>query len=93
VTARDLDGLEVPNAEIYEEEFLYDLQADPFELENLNSSKAHDKIRAELRNLLIVKMKQAGENEPTIIPANSEDEVRGQRRLFKEDLEEIIALQ
>ena len=93
VTARDLDGLEVPNAEIYEEEFLYDLQADPFELENLNSSKAHDKIRVELRNLLIVKMKQAGENEPTIIPANSEDEVRGQRRLFKEDLEEIIALQ
>ncbi|MDD4841425.1 MAG: hypothetical protein PHH80_05740, partial [Sphaerochaetaceae bacterium] len=92
ITAKDVDGFSVAGSDCYEEEFLYDLQADPFELENLNNSKAHEAVRARLRKLILIKMHEAGEKIPNIIGAVNEDEVRGQRLVFKEELDAITAL-
>ncbi|MCM3627812.1 sulfatase-like hydrolase/transferase [Paenibacillus glycanilyticus] len=57
------------NAERYVEDFLYDLQADPYELNNLVTSKSHAGIREELRETLIRRMQEAGEEAPVILPA------------------------
>lgn len=58
-----------PNSEVYVEDYLYDLEADPHEQDNLVSDPAHGKIRAELAKRLKNRMIQAGEQEPEIRPA------------------------
>ena len=48
-------------ADEYKDDFLYDLENDPFEKNNLISSPEHCEIRLEMRKLLIEYMKKAGE--------------------------------
>lgn len=55
-----------PGSEIYEEDFLYDLDADPHERNNLVASADHRAIRKGLAATLIRRMVQAGEAEPEI---------------------------
>jgi arylsulfatase A-like enzyme len=50
----------------YTEEFLYDLEADPHERNNLVTETAHDDVRRELRERLIARMVAAGEAAPEI---------------------------
>jgi uncharacterized sulfatase len=52
----------------YEEEFLYDLENDPNELNNLVADEAYAPVREELKALLLRKMEEAGEARPRILP-------------------------
>ena len=58
VSARNADKA---FADEYKDDFLYDLENDPFEKNNLISSTEHCEIRLEMRKLLIEYMKKAGE--------------------------------
>jgi arylsulfatase A-like enzyme len=79
VNAPDRSGREHPNAARYVEEFLYDLQADPYELTNLIGLASHQATAAVLRERLIRRMVAAGEAAPVIEPAPSRPS--GQRRV------------
>jgi arylsulfatase A-like enzyme len=83
VTAPDKRGGQDPGSERYVEEFLYDLQSDPYELNNLLGLSSHEEVAAVLRERLIRRMMEAGEPAPAIEPA----EVRpsGQRRVTPEE--------
>ena len=58
VTAKNKD---CAYAESYTEDFLYDLESDPYEKNNLVSDPAYADVRADLRELLTGYMKKAGE--------------------------------
>ncbi|MEM7031155.1 MAG: sulfatase-like hydrolase/transferase [Chloroflexota bacterium] len=66
VDAPDKLGGEDPGSEIYVEQYLYDLQADPYELTNLIEWASHDAVKAKMRQRLIDRMVEAGETAPTI---------------------------
>jgi uncharacterized sulfatase len=57
----------VPNSDTYAEDFLYDLEADPHERNNLVQSQEHVEIREMLSERLKRRMVQAGEQESTIV--------------------------
>ncbi len=60
-----------PAAARYKEEFLYDLQADPYELNNLIGVAALDEVRAMLRTRLVATIREIEGLETDIIPAES----------------------
>lgn len=62
-------GMTKHKAAVYFEDYLYDLQADPYEKTNLIREAAYGKTRAELRAMLIREMVNAGEAKPKILPA------------------------
>jgi len=55
-----------PDSDHYVADFLYDLQADPHEKNDLSADPAYADVRAELATTLKRRMAQAGEKEPTI---------------------------
>lgn len=57
-----------PDSDVYVEDFLYDLETDPLELDNLVRDPSLRKTRAELAATLKRRMTQAGEKEPLIRP-------------------------
>ena len=57
------------SAKVYFEDYLYDLEKDPCEKNNLIKSKAYRNVREELKYLLIDQMTAAGEEHPLIFPA------------------------
>ncbi|HGJ67229.1 TPA: arylsulfatase [bacterium] len=59
-----------PDSDIYIEDYLYDLIADPHERNNLVTEKSYADIRIELSSRLKGRMIQAGEKEPKILPKN-----------------------
>ena len=69
VVAPDRDGVKDPGADRYEEQFLYDLDRDPHERDNLVADPDFQDVRAELAVRLIRRMTQAGESAPLIDPA------------------------
>lgn len=71
VSAPDGDGGRDASADRYVEESLYDLQADPYELENLAGVEAFRSVADQLRNRLIARMVAAGEAAPIIEAAPS----------------------
>jgi len=72
VIAPDRSGWNDPAADEYEEEFLYDLNSDPYELKNLIHSLAHAGICEDLKRRLGRRMVAAGEKAPKIKPARKE---------------------
>ena len=64
----DPDPLENPASGLYTEDFLYDLEADPHERNNLVDNPAFAGVRAELRATLKRRMAKAGESVPEIVP-------------------------
>lgn len=70
VRAPDKTGQD-SNSDLYVEDFLYDLEADPHERHNLVTSPAHADIRQELSATLIRRMTEVGELAPIIRPAKS----------------------
>ena len=84
VVAPDKDGLKHAAAENYLETYLYDVQADPYELTNLIGFESHQELAAELRERLIKQMVAAGEDAPSIEPAPSRGS--GWRRVTDEEL-------
>jgi arylsulfatase A-like enzyme len=68
VHAPHRNGGSDPDSDVYVEEFLYDLYADPHEQFNLVTSPAHASVRAEMAARLLRRMLAAGEPEPAIFP-------------------------
>ncbi len=68
---RDLSpvGYAHHSSKVYFEDYLYDLQNDPIEKHNLVKNPKYNKIRQELKYLLLEQMKNAGEETPVILPA------------------------
>ncbi|HEU5087300.1 MAG TPA: hypothetical protein VFT99_07635, partial [Roseiflexaceae bacterium] len=79
VDAPDRSGVRDPNSPTYAEQYLYDLEADPYELTNLIGLESHAETSAVLRERLIRRMLAAGEQAPEIVPAPSRPS--GQRRV------------
>ncbi len=71
-------GMEASAAR-YSEEFLYDLLADPWELDNLIGFESHAQVADVMRARLVKRMVEAGEAEPEIERAPSKR--AGQRRV------------
>ena len=65
VRAPDKTGSD-PSSDVYVEEFLYDLEADPHERNNLVRDPALTDVRSELAETLKHRMVEAGEREPEI---------------------------
>jgi len=63
----------------YVEQYLYDLEADPWELTNLINMESHARVADRLRQRLLKRMAEAGEELPTIEPAPRKP--AGQRRV------------
>jgi arylsulfatase A-like enzyme len=83
VNAPDKNGSRDPAADRYEEQYLYDLQADPYELTNLIGLESHREVAAVMRERLIRRMGEAGEAVATIEPAPARRS--GQRRVSPEE--------
>lgn len=67
VAAKNRDGA---FAESYTEDFLYDLEKDPFEKNNLICNPEYAQVRSQMRELLISYMKKADEPYTNIIEKN-----------------------
>ena len=84
VRAMDKDGYKDSGSCRYKEEFLYDLEADPYELTNLIGIESYREVCDELRERLIRRMVQAGEAPPVIEKAEARQ--AGQRRVSVSEL-------
>jgi arylsulfatase A-like enzyme len=73
VVAPDKDGWLDSDSDHYVEQFLYDLEADPYELNNLAGRKAYTEAALSLRARLQECMQRAGERRPVIDPAPPND--------------------
>ena len=69
VTAPDKDACKDAGSSRYVEEYLYDLYADPYELNNLAGRKSHARVSLVMKERLLRRMREAGEAEPEIEPA------------------------
>jgi arylsulfatase A-like enzyme len=83
VTAPDRGGSQVPGSDRYVEEHLYDLEADPYELANLAGLESHREVADVMRERLVRRMVQAGEEAPVVEPAPARKS--GQRRVSPEE--------
>lgn len=84
VSAPGKNGNRDPGSDRYAEEFLYDLQADPYELTNLIAFDSHAEVKAVLRDRLVRRMIEAGESAPQIEPF-APTVPGGQRRVTAEE--------
>ncbi len=82
VVAPDVEGHQVPGAGQYVERYLYDLVADPWELDNLVELESHRDVCAVMRERLVRRMREAGEDAPRIesVPSRA-----GRRRVLTEE--------
>ncbi|MFW5981165.1 MAG: sulfatase-like hydrolase/transferase [bacterium] len=71
VRAPHKDGWNDSESDIYVEDFLYDLENDPFEKNNLVKEPAYAEIREEMAERLKRNMMKANEKKPMIKPAGS----------------------
>jgi hypothetical protein len=81
VVAPDADTRNDLGSDRYVEEFLYDLEADPYELTNLIGIESHQGVAARLCQRLIERMVEAGEAAPRIETAPKRP--KGQRRVLE----------
>lgn len=84
VVAPDKDGGRDAGSDVYVEEFLYDLEADPYELTNLIGLESHSEVAGKLRARLIERMVEHGETAPVIEPAPSRKS--GQRHVAAHEI-------
>jgi arylsulfatase A-like enzyme len=69
ITAPHKDAWNDCCSDRYVEQALYDLEADPYELENLAGFSSHRALCDRLAQRLVARMRQAGEQPPAIDPA------------------------
>ena len=67
VNAPNKHGGRDAGSDTYEEQYLYDLEYDPYELTNLVAHESHARVREVMRARLIRRMTAAGEDAPTIV--------------------------
>ena len=68
VDAPGRDGRNDASADVYEEQYLYDLEADPHEQHNLVGDPAYRTVADDLAARLVRRMVSVGEQAPEIIP-------------------------
>ncbi len=68
----------------YIEEFLYDLEADPYELTNLIGFQSHREVSDRLKQRLSLQMVLAGETAPFI--ADAQEQPKGQRKVTADEV-------
>lgn len=85
VVAPDKHGGKDPDSDRYVEEFLYDLYADPYELDNLAGHPSYRAVADKLRERLLTRMTEAGEKAPIIEPA-PEMSNPGRRTVFEHEI-------
>ncbi|HPD15365.1 MAG TPA: sulfatase-like hydrolase/transferase [Planctomycetota bacterium] len=83
VSAPDKKGWTDSASDRYVEEFLYDLQADPHELDNRIHLESHRKVADVMRARLVRRMVAAGEAAPVIEPVAAR--AGGQKRVTPEE--------
>ena len=86
VIAPEANGWRDSAADTYQEQCLYDLLADPHELNNLIGLDSHQAVTERMRRRLIARMVQAGERAPTIMTAESRP--GGQKRVASQEVEQ-----
>lgn len=83
VVAPDAHAKHDAGSDRYVEELLYDLEADPYELTNLAGIEAYRSVADELKDRLIARMVEAGEQAPEIVAAKARH--GGQRKISIEE--------
>ena len=68
VTAPGVQGGEAPGAASYVEQYLYDLDSDPYELNNLAGRGSHRGVADRMRERLLRRMAEAGEPPAEVLP-------------------------
>ena len=86
VSAPEKDPITDASSDLYVEEFLYDLEADPYELTNLAGYESHREVSERLRERIIARMVQAGEKAPVIEAAPAQP--AKQRKVYAGEKEE-----
>ena len=86
VYAPDKNPVDDAVSDHYVEEFLYDLEYDPYEQRNLIGYESHRAVAEKMRARLVRHMVEAGEAAPSIKPAPSIPS--GQRRVDAEEVDE-----
>lgn len=84
VDAPNKSGRDDPGSDSYVEQYLYDLQVDPYELTNLVGAESHEKVRSVMRERLVRRMVEAAEDAPEIVRAEI-NRPAGQRRVTEEE--------
>ncbi len=84
VYAPDKRGGAAPDSDVYVEEFLYDLEADPYELNNLIGLDSHAEVTRVLRERLGRRIEQVEGKRPTIQPAPTRP--GGQKRVYDHEV-------
>ncbi|MGN1195077.1 MAG: sulfatase/phosphatase domain-containing protein, partial [Acutalibacteraceae bacterium] len=69
VKSAGITGYVHSSAKVYFEAYLYDLENDPYEIQNLIKDPKYKSERQRLKKMLISQMINAGEKEPVILPA------------------------
>ncbi|HUX14168.1 MAG TPA: sulfatase-like hydrolase/transferase [Spirochaetia bacterium] len=85
VSATGVDAYAVPDAGEYTEEFLYDLEADPYELTNLAGLDSHLEVSRQMKNRLLRRIRMHEGKSPAIRDAPVRHEL-DQRVVFPGDL-------
>jgi arylsulfatase A-like enzyme len=85
VTAPDTDPWNDAHAARYVEAYLFDLEHDPYELDNLIGQDNHRRVAEHLRGRLLERMTEAGEPAAIIEPAASRGRYQ-QREVFDDEL-------
>lgn len=79
-------GYDDVDSDLYEEQFLYDLSADPYELVNLAGYNSHRQIADRLKDRLLRRIAHVEKKEPRIVDAPIIEDP-GQRIVLGEDLD------
>ena len=59
--------MEYASADLYADDFLYDLKKDPYELTNLIHDHAYDSVRLKMREKLLAWIEKAEHTRPVIV--------------------------
>lgn len=84
ISSTGADPVKAMSSDTYQEEFLYDLEADPYELTNLIGLESHRDTALHLRSRLIRRMTEAGEAAPAIEAAPPRPS--GQRKVLANEI-------
>ncbi len=87
VTATGVDGYSQADSDVYTEEFLYDLTADPYEQINLIDHPAYIKAKEIMRERLLKRMETIEKKRAKILPCKPKD-ITDQRVVFESELYE-----
>jgi len=83
-SAPGVGGKERPESDTYVEEFLYDLEADPYQLNNLIGLTSHQEVTRVMRERLLRHIEKVEGCRPTIQDAPSRP--GGQKRVYAEEV-------